>query len=117
MLHQRCLRIIYNDKQSNFTELLNKDNSVSVHIRNICRLAIELFRFYDGLSPPLINNIFKLRTENPYNLRKVSILSRPMVKSVYHGIESISYLGSKIWNILPEKLKNIENLDHFKKGD
>ena len=38
-----------------------------------------------------------------------------MVKSVYHGTESISYLGPKIWDILPEKLKNIDNLEHFKK--
>ena len=30
MLHERCLRIIYNDKQSSFTELPNKDNSESV---------------------------------------------------------------------------------------
>ena len=38
-----------------------------------------------------------------------------MVKSVYHGTESIFYLGPNIWNILPEKLKNIENVEHFKK--
>ena len=70
MLHERCLRIIYNDKQSSFTELLNKDNSVSFHIRNIQRLVIEMFWFYNGLSPPLLNNIFKLRAENPYSLRQ-----------------------------------------------
>ena len=33
--HERCLRIIYNDKQSSFTELLNKYSYVSIHIRNI----------------------------------------------------------------------------------
>ena len=110
MLHERCLRIIYNDKQSSFTELLNKDSSVSIHIRNIQRLAIEMFKFYNGLSPPLMNNISKLREENPYNLRHVSEFSRPMINSVYHGTESISFLGPKIWDILPEKLKNIETL-------
>ena len=68
-----------------------------------------------GEPPPLINNIFKLKAENPYNLRQVSEFSRPMVKSVYHGTESISYLGPKIWDILPEKPKNIDNLEHFKK--
>ena len=115
MIHERSLRIIYNDKQSSFTELLNKDNSVSIHIRNIQRLAIEMFRFYNGLSPPLMSNMFKLKAENSYNLRQVSEFSRPMVKSVYHGTESISYLGPKIWDILPEKLKNIDNLEHFKK--
>ena len=116
MLHERYLRIVYNDKQSSFTELLNKDSSDPIHIRNIKRLAIELFRLYNGLLPPLMNNIiFKLRAKNSYNLRQVSEISRPMVKSVYHGTGSTSYLGPKIWNILPEKLKNIENLEHFKK--
>ena len=109
-LHEGCLRIIYNDKQSSFTELLNKDNSVSIHIRNIQRLAIEMFRFYNGLSPPLMNNIFKLKAENSYNLRQASEFFRPMVKSVYHRTESISYLGPKIWDILPEKLKNIKGM-------
>ena len=84
MLHERCLRIIYNGKQSSFTELLNKDNSVPFHMTNIQRLALEMFRFYNGLSSPLMHNIFKLRTENPYNLRHVSGFSRPMVKCVYH---------------------------------
>ena len=58
----------------------------------------------------IMNNIFKLKADNSYNLRQVSEFSRPMVKSVYHGTESISYLGPKIWDILPEKLKNIDNL-------
>ena len=107
MLHERFLRIIYNDKQSSFTELLNKDNSVSIHIRNIQRLAIEMVKFYNGLLTPLMNNIF--------NLRLVSEFSRPMVKSVYQGIESISYLRPKIWDILPEKRKNIDNLEHLKR--
>ena len=92
ILQERCLRIIYNDKQSSFTELLNKDNSVSIHIRNIQRLAIEMFRFYNGLSPSLMNKVFKSKAENPYNLRQVSEFSRPMVNSVYDGTESISCL-------------------------
>ena len=48
-----------------------------------------------------------LRAENSYNLRYVSKFSRPMVKSIYHGTESILYLWPKIWDMLPEKLKNI----------
>ena len=69
-LHKSCLRIIYNDKQWSFTELLNKNNSVSIHIKNIQRLPIEMFRFYNGLSPPFMNIIFKLRAENTCNVRQ-----------------------------------------------
>ena len=89
MLHERCLRIIYNDKQSSFTELLNKDSSVSIHIRNIQSLIIEMFRFFNGLSPPLTNNIFKLMVANPCNVRQISEFSGPIVNSVYHETESI----------------------------
>ena len=34
-LHETCLRITYNDNSSSFTDLLEKDNSVSVRHRNI----------------------------------------------------------------------------------
>ena len=115
ILYERCLRIIYANQQSSFTELLNQDNSVSIHIRNIQKLEIEMFKFYNEFSPPLISNMFKLKAEDSYNLRQVSEFSRSMVKSVYHGTESISYLGRKICDILPEKLKNIDNLEQFKK--
>ena len=50
-----------------------------------------------------MSNMFKLKAENYYKLRQ------------YYGTESISYLGPKIWDIFPEKLKNIDNLEHFKK--
>ena len=40
-LLERCLRVIYSDKQSLFSELLEKNSSVSVHMRNIESLAIS----------------------------------------------------------------------------
>ena len=41
-LHERCLRLVYNDKQSSFNELLEKDGSVSIHMRNTQMLATEM---------------------------------------------------------------------------
>ena len=43
-LHERCLRLIYNDKQLTFEELLEKDDSVSIHIRNLQTLPIEMYK-------------------------------------------------------------------------
>ena len=34
-LHERSLRTIYNDYESSFQELLELNNSVSIHYRNI----------------------------------------------------------------------------------
>ena len=36
------------------------------------------------------------------------------VKSVYHGSESISYLGPKTWEIVPAKIKETNSLNNFK---
>ena len=67
-LHERCLRITYNDKQSSFIKLLEKYNSMSIHQRNLQILAIEMFRVSNGLSPVLMNDIFELKGEQTYNL-------------------------------------------------
>ena len=39
-LHERCLRVTYNDSLFSFEELLERDNSVSVQNKNIQCLAI-----------------------------------------------------------------------------
>ena len=41
-LHERALRITYGDRSSSFEDLLKKDNSVSIHHRNIQVLATEI---------------------------------------------------------------------------
>ena len=38
-LHERCPRIVYSDNQSSFEEFLEKDNTVSVHQRNLANSA------------------------------------------------------------------------------
>ena len=62
-LRERCLRIICNDKQSSFIELLEKDNSAFIHQKNLQSLAIEMFKVSIGLSPVSMNDIFKRRGE------------------------------------------------------
>ena len=42
---------IYQDKKSSFEELLQKDNSVSVHMKNSQYLATEIFKVKNDLSP------------------------------------------------------------------
>ena len=54
-LHERCLRIIYNDNTASFTDVLEKGNLVSVYHRNIEVLAVELYKFVNDLSPKLVN--------------------------------------------------------------
>ena len=112
-IHERALRITYNDSKSTFEELLNKDNSVSIHHRNLQVLAIKMFKIKNNMAPEFLNEIFQNRALL-YNLRTNSNFSSRQVHSVYHGTESLSFLGPKIWELVPEDTKQSESLEIFK---
>ena len=94
-LHERCLRLIYNDKRSSFEGLLEKDNSVSMHHTNPQALAIEMFKVETKTSLETMQEIHQ-------------------VKSIHYGLESLRFLGPKKWESLPSNLKNEESVDSFK---
>ena len=47
-------------------QLLENDNSVSIHHRNIQTLATEMYKVTTGLSPEIMNEIFQIRQETCY---------------------------------------------------
>jgi len=114
-LHERCLRIIYNDKHSSFDALLEKDNSVSIHHNNIHSLAIEMYKVANGISPEIMKDIFQIRNNTNYNLRYTPTFVTGNILSVFNGSESASYLGPKIWEQIPNEIKVINSLAGFKR--
>ena len=112
-LHERALRITYNDQSSTYKELLSKDNSVSIHHRNLQTLATEMFKSYKGMSPNILDEVF-VHKESTYNFRNNNFFESRKVTSVYHGTESLSYLGPKIWGLVPREFKESVNLETFK---
>ena len=101
-LHERCLRINYSDKKCSFDELLDKDESVSIHHQNIQKLGIEMFKVLNGENPQIVNEIFRIRDETSYELRQRSSFHIPSVNTVFSGTESIKFLGPKIWELIPK---------------
>ena len=71
MITRGYLRIIYNDQQSSFEQLLRRDNSVSIHHRNIEAMAIEIYKIVHGTAPNIIKKLFKLREESNYYLKHI----------------------------------------------
>ena len=112
-IHERALRITYGDKTPTFQQLLKKDNSVSIHHRNLEALATEMFKISNNSSPSIVKEIFQKRIV-PYNLRSENSFMSRQVNSVYHGTESLSFLGPKIWEQVPQEIKESENIAIFK---
>ena len=75
-----------------------------------------MFKVSNGLSLVLVNDIFKLRGEQTYNLRKLSQFYIPKVNSIYNDTKSVPFLGPKTWDLVSNELKDIGNLAAFKKA-
>ena len=56
------------------------------------------------------------RTNNEYNSRNRPYFITPQVHIVFHGTESISYLGPEIWDIAAEEFKSKKSLISFKES-
>ena len=112
-LHERALRMIYNDKNSNFEKLLEKDKSVSIHHRNLQALAVEMYKVKNDIASSSITSLFPKR-KTKRTLRNSPNFYFENKTSEKYGIKSISYLGCKIWELVPNDLKASSNLKMFK---
>ena len=112
-LHERALRMIYEDSTSSFDTLLEKDMSFSVHGRNIQQLTLEMYKVPKGLAPTPISSLF-LQCSNNTHSRSQSDFSIPQVNTVYFGQNSTRYLGHLIRNSIPTALRSVESFAEFK---
>ena len=113
-LHERALRLIYCDHSSNFREVLQRNNSVKIHQQNIQALAIMMYRAVNKIAPTIVSELFSFSNVN-YSLRNGSQFHQPSANTLWNGQETISYLGPKIWNMLPEEMKQNSSLFAFKR--
>ena len=110
-LHERALRLVYKDPNLSFEDLLQKDESFTIHHRNLQKLATEMYKAYNDLSPPLMKCIFPQRNV-PYNLRNKNPFQSCNIRTVFNGMETMSFVGPKIWGLVPDEIKN--SLTEFK---
>ena len=76
-------------------------------------LAIEMFKVKNNIAPGIMKELFGPKMSS-YDLRNNNSFKRWRVKSVWHGTESVSYLGPKIWDLVPNEIKESESLNGFK---
>ena len=113
-IQERALRLVYKDNKLTFDDPLKLDNSVIIHQQNLQILATEIFKVKNSLAPEIMTEVFEIKVLH-YNLRsEASYFKRENVKSTHYGIQSVQHLGPKIWNIVPQNIKESSSLNEFK---
>ena len=110
-LHERALRLVYDDYSSSFQTLLERDSSFTIHHQNIQSMLIEV---YKSLNKASAENYFYSLFE--FKFRQIQFpleLKMPFCNSVYHGKNSIRYFGPQIWNSVPFEIRNAATLEDF----
>ncbi len=110
-IQKRALRFLYDDDESTYEELLHKAKKPTIEIRKLRTLATEIFKTINNLNPPYMKEIFTQNTiRNPERKR---LLVKPTNTKRY-GTDSLRHIGPKIWNCLPQDIKDSSSLFIFK---
>ena len=109
-IQKRALRFLYEDYESDYDTLLQRANKPTIELRKLRFLAIEIFKTINDLNPQYMKEIFTLNTRETRD-SKLIVKSQNTKK---YGNDTLRSLGPKIWNKLPQNIKEAKNLNTFK---
>ena len=112
-----ALQVRYHGEQKTMTTpwpMLLRDNSVTIHIRNLQLLMTEIYQTKWELNPTFMKEIF-VEKHSTYGLRSCHNLLLPQARTTCYGLEMISFLGSRLWQALPNDMKQSYSLSTFKR--
>ena len=72
-----------------------------------------MFKVKNNIAPEIMKKLFAPKMSS-YDLRNNDSFKRRRVNSVWHGTESVSDLGPKVWDLVPNEIQKSESLNGFK---
>ena len=115
-LNERALRFVYEDKISPYKTLIFKNGSSTLANQRLAKKYTTVLRAIgNGNVPSSISELLTARNCN-YNLRGDAISKFPKVNSTKCGIKSWRYQAARLWNTIPNNLRNIDTYCSFKRS-
>ena len=107
----RILRFLHNDYVSDYLKLLKAGVSVSMKVRRMRYLCLEIYKTLNNLNPGYMKDIFQVQ-QSAYSTRRPCNIKVPRVNQAIFGTRGIRYEGAKIWNHLPNSLNRLRLLKY-----
>ncbi len=100
--------------ESTYDILLKNENHDMLYIGCLRNMTTEILKALHGSTPIYIKDHFKGK-HKIYNSRSTVSVKQPKCNTVTYGLNSFWYNGAKIWNHLPNEIKNSITLAELKK--
>ncbi len=113
-MQKRALRIVFNDRISDYSDLLKKANTCTIETRWKRQLVTKVYKAVNGLAPSYISDMFQEKIVN-YNLRRSKLITQPKVLSQTHGYHSLRQEGTRLWDTIPNICKDAKDVNAFKR--
>ena len=112
--HRIALRILRNGYSAPLEELLQKSSDYTIHVKNLKKLVLEVYKCFENENPSFVWNMFHEKSIQ-YNLRSKNLLTLPQTNTIKYGSDSIVFRGSILWNYLPNEIESKTSVCSFKK--
>ena len=99
---KRCLKLVPDDYESDYGNLIKKDGTTTMEIKRLRTLATEIFKAINNINPSYMKNILTPKTNA--KIRPHDIIVRHHNTATY-GDKSLTDLRSEIWKKLPTNVK------------
>ena len=111
--------MVYLDYTSSFEDLLKKDGAITVHMRNIQLVAIEMYKIVNDIGPKIMKDLveFKPVLRQDEDDKVIGdMFVKAKVKTEFMGKGLLGrYFVPVVWDqMLRNDLKSIETLDKLK---
>ena len=102
------------DTYADYDALLKLDNAVFVHQCNLQYLMVEIHTPKNSLNLSFMTELLKPR-DLQYNAKNKNTIEIKKVRTMSYGIETVQFIGQKLWQMLPQNARESPSLIAFKK--
>ena len=103
-LHERTIRFIYDEYESDYFELLKKKKHCTLYSQRLQDMCCEIYKTINCNSSAYMNDLLIKRPSN-YKSTKELNLHFPRVNQITFGYKSFSVVAPKIWNSIPMSIR------------
>ena len=112
-IQERALRFVFNDFSCTYRELLDKAEKPSLIQMRAQATVEQVYKVINNQAPPMPSDFFK-KYITPYSTRRAERLIMPSYNTVTYGKNSFRYIGSQLWNLLPNEIVKSKDIFEFK---